>query len=153
MAPVGHLGLPVNPLVAALGPACAQTPWLFSQLLGILEQDWGPGRSGHSQTGSELYSGTRGDPNATNQAVACDLCLWEPLIPLSSSVASCLCRGAVVNQEDLYDALAHGQIAAAGLDVTTPEPLPTDHPLLSLKNCGEWQLGPCSALAVSCAHS
>ncbi|NXW22721.1 GRHPR reductase, partial [Circaetus pectoralis] len=44
-------------------------------------------------------------------------------------------RGAVVNQEDLYDALAHGQIAAAGLDVTTPEPLPTDHPLLSLKNC------------------
>ncbi|NXP18422.1 GRHPR reductase, partial [Scytalopus superciliaris] len=44
-------------------------------------------------------------------------------------------RGAVVNQEDLYDALAQGQIAAAGLDVTTPEPLPTDHPLLSLKNC------------------
>ncbi|XP_026722697.1 glyoxylate reductase/hydroxypyruvate reductase, partial [Athene cunicularia] len=44
-------------------------------------------------------------------------------------------RGAVVNQEDLYDALAHGQIAAAGLDVTTPEPLPADHPLLSLKNC------------------
>ncbi|XP_027508829.1 glyoxylate reductase/hydroxypyruvate reductase isoform X3 [Corapipo altera] len=44
-------------------------------------------------------------------------------------------RGGVVNQEDLYDALAQGQIAAAGLDVTTPEPLPTDHPLLSLKNC------------------
>uniref|UniRef100_A0A3P8VTZ9 Glyoxylate reductase/hydroxypyruvate reductase n=1 Tax=Cynoglossus semilaevis TaxID=244447 RepID=A0A3P8VTZ9_CYNSE len=44
-------------------------------------------------------------------------------------------RGAVVNQEDLYDALSTGQIAAAGLDVTTPEPLPTDHPLLTLKNC------------------
>ncbi|NXN19086.1 GRHPR reductase, partial [Indicator maculatus] len=44
-------------------------------------------------------------------------------------------RGAVVNQEDLHEALAQGQIAAAGLDVTTPEPLPTDHPLLSLKNC------------------
>lgn len=42
-----------------------------------------------------------------------------------------------MNQEDLYNALASGQIAAAGLDVTTPEPLPTDHPLLSLKNCGE----------------
>lgn len=50
-------------------------------------------------------------------------------------------RGAVVNQEDLYDALASGQIAAAGLDVTTPEPLPTDHPLLSLKNCGKWPGG------------
>ncbi|KAM6923352.1 glyoxylate reductase/hydroxypyruvate reductase [Xenentodon cancila] len=44
-------------------------------------------------------------------------------------------RGAVVNQEDLYDALSSGQIAAAGLDVTTPEPLPTNHPLLTLKNC------------------
>lgn len=46
-------------------------------------------------------------------------------------------RGSVVNQEDLYEALSSGQIAAAGLDVTTPEPLPTDHPLLTLKNCGE----------------
>uniref|UniRef100_A0A8C5LXV3 Glyoxylate reductase/hydroxypyruvate reductase n=1 Tax=Leptobrachium leishanense TaxID=445787 RepID=A0A8C5LXV3_9ANUR len=44
-------------------------------------------------------------------------------------------RGSVVNQEDLYHALTSGQIAAAGLDVTTPEPLPTNHPLLSLKNC------------------
>ncbi|KAI3351775.1 hypothetical protein L3Q82_020605 [Scortum barcoo] len=44
-------------------------------------------------------------------------------------------RGSVVNQEDLYDALTSGQIAAAGLDVTTPEPLPTNHPLLTLKNC------------------
>ncbi|XP_066505065.1 glyoxylate reductase/hydroxypyruvate reductase [Hoplias malabaricus] len=44
-------------------------------------------------------------------------------------------RGAVVNQEDLFEALSAGQIAAAGLDVTTPEPLPTDHPLLTLKNC------------------
>ncbi|MBN3310233.1 GRHPR reductase, partial [Amia calva] len=44
-------------------------------------------------------------------------------------------RGAVVNQEDLCEALFSGQIAAAGLDVTTPEPLPTDHPLFKLKNC------------------
>ncbi|XP_063311398.1 glyoxylate reductase/hydroxypyruvate reductase-like [Pelobates fuscus] len=44
-------------------------------------------------------------------------------------------RGAVVNQDDLYYALVNGQIAAAGLDVTVPEPLPTDHPLFKLKNC------------------
>ncbi|XP_029458874.1 glyoxylate reductase/hydroxypyruvate reductase-like [Rhinatrema bivittatum] len=44
-------------------------------------------------------------------------------------------RGAVVNQEDLYQALVSGQIAAAGLDVTVPEPLPVDHPLFKLKNC------------------
>lgn len=41
-----------------------------------------------------------------------------------------------MNQDDLFKALSGGQIAAAGLDVTTPEPLPTNHPLLTLKNCG-----------------
>jgi len=41
-----------------------------------------------------------------------------------------------VHQEDLYHALSTGQIAGAGLDVTVPEPLPTDHPLFTLKNCG-----------------
>ncbi|KAL6466908.1 hypothetical protein MHYP_G00247120, partial [Metynnis hypsauchen] len=44
-------------------------------------------------------------------------------------------RGGVVNQEDLYKALSTGQIAGAGLDVTVPEPLPTNHPLFTLKNC------------------
>ncbi|ESP00101.1 hypothetical protein LOTGIDRAFT_113208 [Lottia gigantea] len=44
-------------------------------------------------------------------------------------------RGGVVNQEDLYEALKSGEIGAAGLDVTTPEPLPTDSPLLTLDNC------------------
>ena len=44
-------------------------------------------------------------------------------------------RGLCVNQEDLYDALKSGEILAAGLDVTTPEPLPTDNPLLKLKSC------------------
>ncbi|KAF6733814.1 Glyoxylate reductase/hydroxypyruvate reductase [Oryzias melastigma] len=47
----------------------------------------------------------------------------------------CRLRGGVVNQEDLYEALSTGQIAGAGLDVTVPEPLPTNHPLFTLKNC------------------
>lgn len=44
-------------------------------------------------------------------------------------------RGGIVNQDHLYEALMNKQIAAVGLDVTTPEPLPTNHPLLKLKNC------------------
>lgn len=39
-------------------------------------------------------------------------------------------------QDDLVEALKSGQIRAAGLDVTSPEPLPTDHPLFTLPNCG-----------------
>ncbi|CAL1547529.1 unnamed protein product [Lymnaea stagnalis] len=44
-------------------------------------------------------------------------------------------RGALVNQDDLYEALSSNQIGAAGLDVTTPEPLPPNHRLLKLRNC------------------
>lgn len=44
-------------------------------------------------------------------------------------------RGGTVDHEALYQALVNGEIAAAGLDVTTPEPLPLDHPLLHLPNC------------------
>ncbi|XP_062864741.1 glyoxylate reductase/hydroxypyruvate reductase b [Trichomycterus rosablanca] len=53
----------------------------------------------------------------------------------STSIFINTSRGGVVNQEDLYEALSTGQIAGAGLDVTTPEPLPTNHPLFTLKNC------------------
>ncbi|CAH1396756.1 unnamed protein product [Nezara viridula] len=44
-------------------------------------------------------------------------------------------RGAIVDQESLVHALKNKIIAAAGLDVMTPEPLPKDHPLVSLDNC------------------
>ncbi len=40
-------------------------------------------------------------------------------------------RGTLVDQEALNKALRSGTIAGAGLDVTDPEPLPRDHPLLS----------------------
>lgn len=44
-------------------------------------------------------------------------------------------RGEIVDQDALVDALRQRQIFAAGLDVTTPEPLPVDHPLFALDNC------------------
>jgi glyoxylate reductase len=43
-------------------------------------------------------------------------------------------RGPVVDPEALYRALKNGQIAAAALDVTDPEPLPPDDMLLDLPN-------------------
>jgi len=43
-------------------------------------------------------------------------------------------RGSVVDQDALLAALAAGRIGGAALDVTDPEPLPPDHPLLSAPN-------------------
>ncbi|XP_055542003.1 glyoxylate reductase/hydroxypyruvate reductase isoform X1 [Wyeomyia smithii] len=43
-------------------------------------------------------------------------------------------RGGIVEQHDLIHALKAGKIRAAGLDVTTPEPLPLDSPLLQMSN-------------------
>ncbi len=43
-------------------------------------------------------------------------------------------RGAVVDPEALYEALKEKRIFGAGLDVTEPEPLPLDSPLLTLDN-------------------
>ncbi len=44
-------------------------------------------------------------------------------------------RGPVVDLDALYRALKEGRLFAAGLDVTEPEPLPADSPLLELPNC------------------
>lgn len=68
-------------------------------------------------------------------------------------------RGGLVNQDDLYEALVNGEIGAAGLDVTVPEPLPTNHPLLTLDNCvilphiGSATNKSRSAMSVLCAQN
>lgn len=43
-------------------------------------------------------------------------------------------RGSAIDQQALIKALHEGWIAGAGLDVTTPEPLPSDNPLWGMSN-------------------
>ena len=44
-------------------------------------------------------------------------------------------RGPVVDPTALYEFLASGHLGAAALDVTDPEPIPPNDPLLTLPNC------------------
>lgn len=60
---------------------------------------------------------------------------WEDFEKMkSSAVFVNIARGGVVNTDAITKALQTNQIYAAGLDVTEPEPLPRDHPLLQQKN-------------------
>jgi phosphoglycerate dehydrogenase-like enzyme len=43
-------------------------------------------------------------------------------------------RGSIIDQDALIKALQSGRLGGAGLDVTTPEPLPADSPLWDLDN-------------------
>jgi phosphoglycerate dehydrogenase-like enzyme len=65
--------------------------------------------------------------DATAQLIgAAELALMKPTAILVN-----VARGGLVDTDALVDALAEGRIAAAGLDVTNPEPLPDGHPLWS----------------------
>ncbi|XP_065186766.1 probable 2-ketogluconate reductase [Sycon ciliatum] len=43
-------------------------------------------------------------------------------------------RGSSVDHDALVESLKSGRLLSAGLDVTDPEPLPRDHPLLNMEN-------------------
>ncbi|KAJ1718244.1 hypothetical protein LPJ61_006737, partial [Coemansia biformis] len=53
----------------------------------------------------------------------------------SSAILVNTARGAIVNQDDLLEALDSGCLAHAALDVTVPEPLPASHPLVLHQRC------------------
>uniref|UniRef100_A0A667XAC7 Glyoxylate reductase/hydroxypyruvate reductase n=1 Tax=Myripristis murdjan TaxID=586833 RepID=A0A667XAC7_9TELE len=68
-------------------------------------------------------------PETTGLIGQRELSLMKPTATLVN-----VSRGLVVDQDALVKALQSGTIHAAALDVTHPEPLPRDHPLLSLPN-------------------
>lgn len=95
---------------------------------------------------SEIYTGGDGLDALLPQADAVLVCLpGSPFtkdmldarrigLMKAGSVLVNIGRGSIVNTEALMEALRSGHIAAAGLDVTDPEPLPPDHPLWDCPN-------------------
>lgn len=68
-------------------------------------------------------------PDTQNMIGAAELAAMKP-----SAVLVNIARGEVVDQDALIAALREQRIEAALLDVTTPEPLPPEHPLWALEN-------------------
>ncbi len=61
---------------------------------------------------------------------------WPQFCRMKSRAVVVNCaRGGLINSSDLLRALQEGQIAAAALDTTEPEPLPVGHPLTQQANC------------------
>ena len=67
----------------------------------------------------------------------------EPELRMMKSTAILinLARGPVVDPKALYTALSEKWIQAAALDVTDPEPIPPDDPLLTLFTTSGYALG------------
>ncbi len=68
-------------------------------------------------------------PETDGMIGAAELAAMKPTATLIN-----IARGSVVDQDALITALNDRQIASAFLDVTTPEPLPEDHPLWRVEN-------------------
>ncbi len=102
-------------------PTAEQDPAIAAQLVDSLEDLLR--QSDFVSLHTPLTPDTRGMINART------LALMKPGAVLINTS-----RGGVIDQPALYEALRDGTIFAAGLDVTDPEPLPMESPLLTLPN-------------------
>jgi glyoxylate reductase len=132
------------------GPAS----WLGLELAGATLLVVGPGRIGQAVArraeafGMEVLFYGPGDELHPLLRRADVVTLHVPLTPAtrhlidadalaqmhSDAIVVNTSRGPVIDQDALLKALHDGRIAGAGLDVTDPEPLPPDHPLLAAPN-------------------
>jgi glyoxylate reductase len=128
--------------------------WLGSGLGGRDLLVVGPGRIGHAVArrgkafGMQVKYAGRDDPLHAMLAEADIVTLHLPLNVYTrriideealaamreGAVLINTARGGLVNQPALAEALRSGHLAGAGLDVTDPEPLPPDDPLLRSPN-------------------
>ncbi|CAH0516071.1 unnamed protein product [Peronospora belbahrii] len=92
-----------------------------------------------------LYTGPRekvdnakslmGEPGSVKFVDLKTLLRESDVVSLHQPLNEATCRGELVDQDALIQALKMKEIAAAGLDVTNPEPLSPMSPLFSLENC------------------
>jgi glyoxylate reductase len=128
--------------------------WLGLELHGATLAVIGAGRIGRAVArraegfGMRVIAVRSGDPLAPALQQADVISLHTPLTPATHRLIDAgalarmkpgailvnTARGGIVDQDALLAALRDGRIGAAALDVTDPEPLPPDHPLLAAPN-------------------
>jgi glyoxylate reductase len=122
--------------------------WLGLELRGARLAVVGPGRIGRAVAERAAPFGMDVVLVGRGEAVPADadvVSLHTPLTPETrhlvdpralkpGAILVNTSRGALVDPQALAEALHSGHLAGAALDVTDPEPLPADHPLLSSPN-------------------
>lgn len=128
--------------------------WLGLELHGATLAVVGAGRIGRAVArrargfGMEVLELHRNDPLGPALERADVVSLHTPLTPQTRHLVDAraleqmkptailvnTARGGIVDHDALLDAVRAGTIGAAALDVTNPEPLPADHPLLAEPN-------------------
>ena len=91
-------------------------------------------RNQRGDTGADILTHDDGDSAAVgDDAGICDEAFFKKM--KNTALFVNVGRGPIVDTDALINALKTGEIDYAALDVTDPEPLPADHPLLDVENC------------------
>jgi phosphoglycerate dehydrogenase-like enzyme len=119
----------------AIGGLIATRLAAFDVAVTTVRRMPGPGDLGPDQWRAQLGDydwvilAVPATPETERMIGAAELAAMKPTATILN-----IARGSVIDQDALVEALTAKRIAAAFLDVTTPEPLPPEHPLWSLAN-------------------
>jgi phosphoglycerate dehydrogenase-like enzyme len=119
----------------AIGGLIATRLAAFDVTVTTVRRTPGPGDLGPDQWRAQLGDydwiilAVPATPETERMIGASELAAMKPTATLLN-----IARGSVLDQDALVSALTVKRLAAAFLDVTTPEPLPPEHPLWALPN-------------------
>ncbi len=127
---VGSIGMEVLRRAAAFGMTLTGVDPKARTVPGILDEVWPIERL------PDLLSGADYVVIAAPLTPETTKLFRRPMLRLMkrTGVIINIGRGAIVDLQDLTEALRAGEIAGAALDVCDPEPLPSDHPLWQMSN-------------------
>lgn len=127
---VGGIGLLIAERLAACGMSVIGVDQAYVPMVRSLERLVSPQRLREVLPQADVVVVSAPATDATRKMFGAEE--FRSMRPASFFIN--VCRGALVDTGALTDALTRGQVRAAGLDVTDPEPLPHDHPLRAMEH-------------------